>query len=424
MNTNRASREEVGEAFKSSRRERYLKGTLKLKHDPFAYATAELELQVTPEDPPFFSYFVEPPYVVEQHPASGGQPLLDRLKEPEAAFIYGQAGSGKTTLRYQLEALCRAIPDRTLVISHTIGKGKQTDLTNQPPWIDLSQALATDLFVQFLEQFNAFGSTVEANILEALGQYWQANIPSFHRNLSRHLLREQSSQKTDVSTWWATWKRAVVRYAPLTAGLNHFLRELIAAKSTISSLKQNDESQFQRGLALAQQLGFKQAFLLVDVVDVTEQQALQVGTYVQLLLKALSSLSTPFPLSLKFFLPQRLQSVVEKLPPGVLPEKVFSGIITWDDPAALQNLIENRFRSAGRSWIRGFDTLASREVAEQLDRAIVGSAHQSPRRLLWVAQTLIDAHAGRAPTEPTITAGDWQQMRRVWSYGDPQPSPL
>ncbi|MCZ7670705.1 MAG: hypothetical protein M5U34_27910 [Chloroflexi bacterium] len=71
-------------------RDRYLQGILKLNHDPFLHPSAEQELQTKPEDPPFFSYFVETPY---QH---GDGLLVDKLKAPGTAVVYGPSGSGKT----------------------------------------------------------------------------------------------------------------------------------------------------------------------------------------------------------------------------------------------------------------------------------------------------------------------------------------
>ena len=76
----------------TSKREQFLKSTLRLSHDPFAYAVAELEVLANDADPSFFSYFVDPPY-------ESSTSLLEALKEPTHSAVYGKVGSGKTTLR-------------------------------------------------------------------------------------------------------------------------------------------------------------------------------------------------------------------------------------------------------------------------------------------------------------------------------------
>ena len=401
-----------------SRRAIYLFDTLKLRHDPFAYATAELELQVDPDDPPFFSYFVDPPF------APGNISLLDKLKEPQPTFIYGPTGSGKTTLRYALETMCRTMPDRTLVTSYTLGKGEQRKPKPISLWNDLAQALATDLFIQIVEQFDTL-PTLKTGLVRALGKYWQTIIPHFGRNLQRDLDKGQPEALTGISAWWwKTWKRAAVRYTPLTPNRHTFMRQLLTVEVPEAKITVQPEATFQQGLILARQAGFQQVYLLIDVVDAAQRQSVILETHIKKLLELFSSFAPDIPLYFKAFLPQRMQPEIETFQhqtPLISPS--FSAIIEWNNPEMLQTVIANRFRSAG-SWIRGFDVLASQEISEKLPQAILDAAQQVPRRLLQVASLLIDAHASRASAEPTITADDWQLMREMWSYSDPKPAPL
>ena len=101
----------------SNKRDEYLFQTLGLDHDPFAFASTELELQVNRDDPPFLTYFVDMPV------ADSDLSLLENLKQPGHAVVYGAAGSGKTMLRYALEAQCRGMADRILIVSQPMGKG-------------------------------------------------------------------------------------------------------------------------------------------------------------------------------------------------------------------------------------------------------------------------------------------------------------
>jgi hypothetical protein len=164
-------------------RDRYLQGILKLNHDPFLHPSAEQELQIKPEDPPFFSYFVETP-----HQNEDGL-LLDKLKAPGTAVVYGPSGSGKTTLRYMLEWLCRAMPEQTLVTSYNIGKGEPFNLDTTARWNQLAEALAIDLFIQVLEQFNTLRPDKDPEFLRVFGLYWQQHIPNFKRTIDVSLAR-------------------------------------------------------------------------------------------------------------------------------------------------------------------------------------------------------------------------------------------
>lgn len=161
----------------------YLLQTLGLEHDPFAYATAELELQINSDDPPFLTYFVDLPV------AEGQGSLLEALQQPGHAMVYGEIGSGKTTLRYALEAQCRGLTQRVLVVSQEMGKGGGEMAV--PTLQTFTQALATDLFVQTIERFDTL-PTPDAGLTMALSRFWQQNIPNFHRNLARHLRQGQS----------------------------------------------------------------------------------------------------------------------------------------------------------------------------------------------------------------------------------------
>ncbi|VAW43440.1 hypothetical protein MNBD_CHLOROFLEXI01-2281, partial [hydrothermal vent metagenome] len=211
----------------TSRRAQYLLGTLRLEHDPFCAPTTELELQINPEDSPFFSYFIDPPY----QPAGdlAEKSLLDRLQAPQPSCVYGQVGTGKTAVKTMLDALCRAMPERTLTVSLGLGKGESLQLDEPLLWQRLTGALAIDLFVQVMEQFNSLQTVLDAATVQEIGRFWQQHIPQFRRTLRRELLRAEADV-TDLSTWWRVWDRPVVRYTPLTPERKAFIEALIAVE--------------------------------------------------------------------------------------------------------------------------------------------------------------------------------------------------
>jgi hypothetical protein len=399
----------------SNRRNQYLFQTLNLDHDPFAFASTELELPVNRDDPPFLTYFVDLP--VENSSVS----LLENLKQPGHAVVYGGVGSGKTMLRYALEAQCRGMSDRILVVSQPMGKGepKSTDMPLSPA--AFAEALATDLFVQTLEQFDSLLNRPDAELTEELSHYWHTNIPNFHRNLERHLAQGQPvDAPTGISVWWRTWKRIVVRYTPFNTARMRFLTSVL----TLGEKRETTGSHnnfIQQGCHLAHRLGYKQLFYLIDVAGTSQLNTTKLIEQLYAIANWLPLTPDDVPISLKLFLPERLKEILQAYPeerPAALISPSFSAIIEWNHPELLQALIANRFRSAG-SWIQGIEVLASQEIAVVLPNQLVKAANESPRRLLQIVNQLIRAHVERDAGDPTITTDDWQAMRMSWPYGSP-----
>jgi energy-coupling factor transporter ATP-binding protein EcfA2 len=393
----------------TSKRERFIEQTLKLNHDPFARATAELELLKNSEDPPFFSYFITPPTDPVQ------ENLLEELRQANPVFIFGAAGSGKTTLRYALEALCRAVPDRTLVVTYTLGKVDTAGDGETAVWQALTEALATDLFVQITEQWHTLGD-VESEMVERLGRFWYEALPTFGRKLHNHLTKE-SNQSVGVAAWWTWWKRTAVRYTPLTPARQTLFQQLLSLEETAPAQTQPYQKTFYQGLQLAKEIGFTQIYLLVDVVENRE-----LTDHFSLLLQTIHTITSPIPLYPKLFLPESWQDYLKQLATSLnwLTPQTLSAIIKWDKPEALHAILANRFRSAG-SWIRGFNTIAGQEIADRLEEMMIQTADQSPRRLLQLANLLLDVHANREPDDWLITAEDWNNMCQLWNYGPPLP---
>lgn len=407
-------------SFQLNNRDIYLRDILHLNHDPFANPVAEWELQINPDDPPFFVYFVDSPYESEDREEIT---LLDRLQQPGVAIVYGEAGSGKTAVCYRLEAAYRETSDQAFVINHVLGK-EDSQTSSEIFWHILCEALATDLFIQILERFDTLSHSLVEDLTPLLAQYWTQTIPHFSRKVQRHLAQPQPTAVTGMSAqWWPVWQRPAIRYTPLTPERINFLKRMLSEEMTPNNVLPN-EITFRQGVSLVQKIGFRQIFFLVDVVDAQHRNLDNLTAHISALWDYLLPLRLEIPFYPKFFLPISLRPFVTALvmrAPLISPD--FSAIIKWNNSQALVQLIENRFRSAG-SWIKGFEVLASQEIAEVLNQAIFYTARQSPRRLLQLLSLLLDAHASRDPTDPQITAVDWQRLCDMWSYGDPKPTPL
>ncbi|MBK7917537.1 MAG: hypothetical protein IPJ94_15020 [Chloroflexi bacterium] len=398
-----------------NRRNEYLFQTLGLDHDPFAFASTELELPVNRDDPPFLTYFVDLP--VENSSLS----LLENLKQPGHAVVYGTSGSGKTMLRYALEAQCRGLADRVLVVSQPMGKGgPKTAVPSLSPTA-FSEALATDLFVQTLEQFDSLLNPPDTKLTTELSHFWHTHIPNFHRNLERHLSQgKPADAPTGISVWWRTWKRIVVRYTPLNTARVRFLTAVLAAREGRETTATHNNA-IQQGRHLAHRVGYKQIFYLIDVADTPQLNTTKLVEQLCAIPNWLSLASDEIPISLKLFLPEHIKDTIQNSPdpcPPTLISPSFSAIIRWNHPELLQALIANRFRSAG-SWIRGIEVLARQEIAAEMPNQLIKAANQSPRRLLQIVNQLIRAHAERDFGDPIITLDDWQAARASWAYGSP-----
>ncbi|MCA9935184.1 MAG: hypothetical protein KC415_14720, partial [Anaerolineales bacterium] len=393
----------------------YIYRTLGLEHDPFAYATAELELQINSDDPPFLTYFVDLPA------AKGQGSLLENLQQSGHAVVYGDIGSGKTTLRYALEAQCRGLAQQVLIVSQELGKGEPGTAVIAPTLQTFTQALATDLFVQTIERFDTLPSVPDAKLTTALSHYWHQHIPNFHRSLRRHLRQGQSPDvPTGISPWWRTWKRVVVRYTPLTKARKQFLQQVLDVGEREKREVVEETAVLQQGIILAQQLGFQQLYYLLDAADTPQFDINSLLTHLHQISKLLPEFPTQIPISLKLFLPKRIKSKSQHFfsqPDNTLISPSFSALIKWNY-SLLHALIENRFRSAG-SWIRGIEVLTSQESPVDLESELIQSAQQSPRRLIQILSSLINIHVNRTPIEPTITNSDLQQTLQNWSDNTP-----
>ena len=96
-------------------RDHYLRSVLRLKRDPFGQqATAVLEIQEQPEDPPFFRSFVE------LQNDDVGQSYLDLLLSDNDGIVSGPEGSGKTTLCLNLAYQLRFQTPPTLAVTYKV----------------------------------------------------------------------------------------------------------------------------------------------------------------------------------------------------------------------------------------------------------------------------------------------------------------
>lgn len=397
-------------------RQFYLRKIVGLSHDPFAGPVAEQELHSTEKEPHFFAYYTDPT------PPQFDKPLLQALREARNGLIFGPPGSGKTTLRYTLEAECRAIYDRTLVVTYEL-----SHKINRPPaarqhWTNLARELAVDLFIQIIEQLDLLDPPTE--LAQQLLQRQMALVWSrLRRTVDLILSGDYANRENGLASLWPRLNRPAVRYISPSPRINRLL-EQCRPEGVMLTETLSGEAALRAGLAAAKAWGFKRVFVLVDGVDALERRVENMLALIDPLLANL----TEWPaegLYFYFFLPSELEEVLVKRYGQFFNLLTFAPIwyiIGWNKHK-LSQLLQQRLWAAG-SRLPGFNALAVPGLEAHLEEAMVTAANASPRRLLQVTSALIDAHAQATPDRLLITLDDWQQMQQQWSYDPPPPANL
>jgi hypothetical protein len=418
-------------------RQRYL-SKIGLKRDPFlVQPVAELELASSgysllgseaegqPAVPSFFDYYATPPV-----PLPDGQNLLQLLRHPGLALVYGQRGAGKTTLRLNLAAEVRLTPEHTLAVSHVFSEDipapRAAEVT-EGYWNRLAQTLAIDLFIQIIEDFNPLDPAPTSAQIIALRDVVSIGGPPL-KQLAKRLLKDPEPQGLlGFGELWPqvgrpAMERPAVRYVARPPQLTALLQAAIGTKFLIAPPR--GHTALLTGLHAAKEWEFKQILMLIDGVDTGERGQTDMLALLHPLLDELGDLYER-GVSLKLFLPSELQpGVSARLAEARLPKPPFNVRIEWDE-GSLRALVRGRFRAAG-SYRQGFDDLAGPNLQGKLDDLLIESAAGSPRRLLFTINSLINAHTARDPSgdDPFIHPADWELMRAMWGHEPPPPPAL
>lgn len=395
----------------------YLTEVLGLSYDPFAAPVAEQELKRAEGKPYFFSYYTNPLNPVFD------KPLVETLREKRCGLIFGRPGSGKTTLRYTLEAECRSVYDRTLVVSYEPGDRKQFPRTADAHWRQIAEELAIDLFIQVVELLDTFGTpTPEQKKLLQL----QMALVWKKRQLARTVALlvaddfADNYQDNDASQLWPRLNRTSVQHINRSAKIVKLLKEIAPAAEDRTGNHPGDEL-LQAGLAAANAWGFERVFLLIDGIDAYQRDTSEMLSIIQPLLDNFGYWQSR-QLYFYLFLTEELEPFLENSYCDELNNKglTFPPIcltLKWDEETLTQ-LLQRRLQAAG-SRLPSFDALTGDDFPYSLDASLVEASQHSPRRLLKIVSALIDAHAQNEAHALFITPQDWQRMQESWHNGSP-----
>jgi hypothetical protein len=378
-----------------------------LSHDPFGTPVAEQELKRVGDI--FYKYFTPP------HAGASHKDLdLQILRKRQNGFIFGSPGSGKSTLRLALEADCRTVLDGTLTITYDLGEDFKESLSQDEHAWRLSRALAIDLLIQVIEQFNPsnpFPDAEQIQALQGLIQQGGGRVRRLIRRLLEHkqVVEEANTATTNLSIYWPMLGKVPVRYVPASKELFKLLELLLPEAQIAPTPGWNN---FWSGLKVAQMWGFQQTFILVDGVDARDRSPKTMFSLISPLL-AILPYAQHHELFFKFFLPSELEKVVQesigRLSSLLLSESFFS-IMNWDKKT-LQQILAQRFRSAGiRST--GLDALA--EAGLDLDTKVIEASKGSPRLMLQIVHALFQTHMIYNPDTPILRRQDWEETSVKW----------
>lgn len=379
-------------------RQRYME-FLGCKRDPFIIPVAEQEsafsgatsppetYQKDPQEIPSLTYFIQP-----HSPINSKQSMVASLYQAVPAFVFGNPGMGKTSLRFAVEANCRSMSDKTLVVSYLLGRDIRKPLTISEHRRQLSKQLAIDTFIQIIERFKpGIDFPTEEQIESLRTLIWMGGRPL--QRLLNHIIKEpEPNTLLKLAERWQLVGRTPIRYVARSPELLTLLEQAsaIAPKDDVASDELNwDLLNF--GLAAARQWQFKQIFILVDGVDNWWRDPVKMITLIKPLLQEMPLL-TQQHVFFKYFLPSNLQTPIENYlsQQPKQDKRPFITTLIWDKPS-LWRLLKKRFRVAGAHRRVSLNDQAP-NLKEGLDNWLLDHADGSPRGLLQLISALIDEH--------------------------------
>lgn len=377
-------------------------------HDPFSQSVAEIEITGLSGFANFFSYFTSPHLT----PAPENSTLPQSLRESNHVLIFGRPGSGKTTLRFLLEADCRTVLDDTLVVTLYFGDDIPHHWTAQQYWQALAKNLATDLFLQVVEQFNPLSHTTTAKQVDALHQQFLVGGRPLRRLAERILADPSPNDARGIASYFPAIGKFPIRYIAPARELLDLIDSCRSTQSISSSVPDGWEA-VQEGLDAAHQWGYERILVLVDGVDNRFRASKEMKGLIQPLLDKLPFWSAE-NVFFKYFLPVELERPLATLGKDLLSGG-FSATIEWSDDS-LRELMVQRFRAAGSRYV-SFDQVVDATLPYPLDDQIIRLAHGSPRELLRFASEFVNYLATNTlripepvPQRPIINEASWNRV--------------
>lgn len=398
--------------------------TLRIPEQPH---TPPLEPR-TDDIPPVFAraYYVDPQYDDRRKGS-----VFDELRAPGHAFVYGEPGAGKSTLRLALETHLRAFPDATLAVTYepgraveeevaaaiaAVGRGQEHAVVADKAARDahlrlLTAALTVDLFIQIVEQFGYRRTLPTDEQNRALSWLITTVEPRLKQVIDRLIRGKDSADLWGFAWLWRRLDRPIVQPVVRTPPLRNWL---VSLSETLDQQAHDREEPlpapavWQRALDAARLWGFERVYIMVDGLDTYWRRPADMLNLFDPLLQLLPGLAAR-DVSLKAFLPLELQNgVTRRLPAcGVSPDQTHVIVLEWTE-RRLQALLLARYRAAGSRRLSLSD-LVDPALHDDIDELLIKAAAGSPRRLLLILHELVEIHVTREPVQRPITGDEFKE---------------
>lgn len=368
-----------------------------LAYDPFTSGVSEKDLA-----PDFGSIYVA------VRPG-----LLDKLRKPEAGCVFADYGMGKTATRIAVEyALRLARTPCALSVTYTpsidslaADEGRLLDTHLEA----IALELRVDLIIQYIERLPERYAERDTPV----GPLVQRALYRQARSLPTRFLQAMRRAHRAPQSEGAFWRqfRPAVRYTPVTPAWRALVETLVRAAQPGGIAALWEESVFD-----AWSLGFSQVFVLIDAVD---NQGFGAEEYLELLrpLLLVAGELERHGIYLKFFLPRDLKTMLDSESDShryglTLPQTIAT--IDEISEVDLDKILTDRLEAARTSdaSFRSLDWLGQ-DLNESVQVRLVNLAAGSPRRLIELANALIDFHSlngFRQEERLWLTLAEWQRF--------------
>lgn len=357
------------------------------------------------EPKPLFSplaFFVDPVYARRQDGFT-----LEDLRRRQHSFIFGRPGAGKTTTRFALEAHIRIEPRRTLNVTMEYAGRAATSAAGLSR--HLVRAIATDLFVQVVEQFAHRQALPTARQDQAMLWLLARGGRELQRVFKRLLSERELSPTWGLAPLWRLLARPIVRPARRTELLTTWLASLdkrLAETQTAAM----PAGRWQSAVRAARVWNVETIFVAIDGVDTEQRTRRDMMSLLRPMLDKAPAFAAQ-GVYLKCFLPLELRDDVRQRlrRAGVADADAPFTNLEWDR-ARLNAVLMERYIAGGAARRTLADLVSSQ--LDDIDERVLSAADGSPRRLVTLIDQLIAVHTARLPVQRSITTAEWQEALR------------
>lgn len=358
-------------------------GSFGFTEDPFASTNAA-------DEPLIGQYFVVPPFF----PAVVGDPRV-----PKSNVVFAPRGGGKTAQKIMIERF--AGQDKSfLCVAYDsfppegIPANRQATAEYHLYNITRSVLLAVLLKIENDATAESKLQQVDKILLVTLSRELLGPLNSAKFKDALNSIKSLGDKALDA---WNTYGGAITTLINAIAAKFDF-GKLEAKSAEFKPASESIRFKFEALLQLAQKIGFKSTYILVDRVDelvFTARDAEAAFDFLKSLLIDLPLLETPGA-AFKFFLWDQMKDHYQEA--GGRPDRLLEYSLDWS-VEDLETVLERRLQSYSGGNVNRLDNLLTGDSPYDVHKLVAYFAHGSPRDMVRICKKIVDEHtrAGRFP---------------------------